>query len=69
MTEQNSGVAPDAVHQQSNHRWGTPPPGSGAMLVCKKCGEKKTAYTDRAECVGLPVIGMVESLHDYDPIP
>jgi len=66
-TEQQDGVASGGAHQHHNHQWGTPPPGAGTMKVCKNCGEKKTTFTDRAECVGRPAIGMVESRHDYDP--
>jgi hypothetical protein len=67
--EQSNGVAPGGAHQASNHDWDTPPPGSGTMKVCRKCGEKQTVYTERAECVGLPRTGLVESQHDYDPFP
>ena len=68
-TEQQSGVAAGGVHIHRNHAWGDPLPGAGSMMVCRKCGEKRTSYTDRAECVGLPTAGMVESAHDYDPLP
>jgi len=66
--EQSDGVAPDAAHKQMNHAWGEPLPGSGSMKVCKMCGEKKTSYTDRAECVGRPATGISETTHDYEPI-
>lgn len=66
-TEQQSGVAAGGAHIHRNHSWGGPLPGAGSMAVCKKCGEKFTTYTDRAECVGLPAVGAVESMHDYDP--
>ena len=66
--EQNSGVAPGGANRSNNHTWGNPPPGSGTMQVCTQCGEKKTSYTDRAECVGRPATGIAETIHDYDPI-
>jgi hypothetical protein len=38
------------------------------MKVCQSCGEKKTSYTDRAECPGRPSTGISETIHDYNPI-
>jgi hypothetical protein len=66
--EQNDGVAPGGAHLAHNHAWGEPPPGSGTMEVCRQCGEKKTVFTGRAECVGRPATGIAETTHDYDPI-
>jgi hypothetical protein len=66
--EQNEGVAPGGAHVSNNHSWGSPPPGSGTLMVCTQCGEKKTHFTDRAECVGRPATGLAETVHDYDPI-
>ena len=66
--EQNEGAAPSGANKSNNHAWGDPLPGSGTMQVCRKCGEKKTAYTDRAECVGRPATGLAETTHDYNPI-
>ena len=67
-TEQSDGVAPGGAHLASNHTWGEPLPGSGSMKVCLSCGEKRTTYTDRAECPGRPSVGISETIHDYNPI-
>jgi hypothetical protein len=66
--EQNEGGAPDGIHTSRHHDWGNPVGGAGSMKVCKKCGEKLTDYTNRAECVGRPSTGIVETTHDYNPI-
>ena len=66
--EQNEGAAPGGAHTSKNHSWGRPVPGHGAVRVCRKCGEKRTEYTKRSECIGKPVVGMTETTHDYEPI-
>lgn len=67
-TDKATGVAADGAHIQQNHAFGRPAPGSGTMRICKSCGEKETAYTVNAECVGRPATGVTETIHDYDPI-
>ena len=66
--EQSIGVGPGGASTSNNHRWGGPLPGAGTMSVCTQCGEKQTEFTDRAECVGRPAVGLSETVHDYDPI-
>tara|TARA_R110002096_G_scaffold78665_3_gene185015 strand:+ start:2166 stop:2324 length:159 start_codon:yes stop_codon:yes gene_type:complete len=49
------------------HQWGDPLPGCGSMQVCRQCGEKQTTVSRTAECVGKPSVGLIETIHDYDP--
>jgi hypothetical protein len=67
-SEQNEGRAPGGAHISKAHDWGDAPPGSGPMQVCRRCGEKQTSDTSRAECIGKPATGITETVHDYDPL-
>tara|TARA_R110000822_G_scaffold7577_4_gene31094 strand:+ start:605 stop:817 length:213 start_codon:yes stop_codon:yes gene_type:complete len=55
------------VHAVKKHPWGKPMPGAGPFPICKACGEKQTAITKEAECVGRPADGLALTTHDYEP--
>ena len=66
--EQGDGAAIDGAHMHVNHAWGPPVPGHGSVDICRACGEKRTNYTERAECPGRPSVGLSETVSDYSPI-
>ena len=55
------------AYQHNPHRWGPPPPGSGATQVCTQCGERDLP-TVTTECVGPRAATVDPTSHDYEPI-
>ena len=59
---------PAAGGQQPNfHSFEPGPPGAGPLHVCTACGEKETSLTARAECIGRPAVGGIDTISEYDP--
>jgi len=55
------------VDRAATHEWGDPPPGSGNLPVCRKCGAKQTAGRKHEACDGLQNESFDPTQHDYDP--
>lgn len=55
------------------HVWVSPPPGSGSSRnpICKKCGARKSVanLTPDDNCEGASRDVVIETTHDYDPLP
>jgi hypothetical protein len=60
-------TAASPVHRPVPHRWVAPPPGTGTIKVCAKCGERKLAGADDKPCVGKPE-PVYPTANEYDPI-
>lgn len=50
------------------HSWGPPPPGSGRLPVCNKCGERKTMETESDFCEGGEPTQERPTEHEFSPI-
>lgn len=55
-----------AAHTIVPHSWVKPPPGTGTIRVCSRCGIRENRANPNASCPGKPVPHVVVK-SDYDP--
>lgn len=60
--------SPEKSKDLEAHSWGPPVAGAGSSKICTKCGIRQV-IAGNSPCAGRSEVGLVETTHDYDPIP